>query len=162
MISLLVAMDQNHVIGFENDLPWHLPADLQFFKQKTTGHTIVMGRKTYESIGKALPNRKNVVLTRQSLEAIDNVTVIHDIALIKEWHDANPDEEIFVIGGGHVFEQILPIAHRMYITEIESSFKGDTYFPKFCKETWQVTSKVKGDKNEDNPYDYCFIQYDRL
>lgn len=161
MISLLVAMDTNHVIGFENDMPWHLPNDLKYFKEKTTGNTMVMGRKTFDSIGRALPNRRNVVLTRKQSNFPEGVEVINDIDFIQTWEKKNPDEELFVIGGGHLFEQVLAYADRMYITEIDETFPGDTYFPAFQDEDWILTSKTKGEKNEKNPYDYYFLQYDR-
>src|SRR5690625_1798275 len=110
MISLLVAMDRNRVIGFENDLPWHIPNDLKFFKQKTTGHVIVMGRKTYDSIGKPLPNRRNVVLTRKQINVPEEVEVIHHLDEIYEWNEQNRSEELFLIGGGDIFRQVLPRA----------------------------------------------------
>lgn len=161
MISLLVAMDRNHVIGINNQLPWRLPKDLRFFKEKTTGNTIIMGRKTYDSMGGALPNRKNVVLTRQDHEYPEKVEVIHELSTIKEWDKRNPMNEYFVIGGGNIFTQVMPIADRMYITFIDQDFDGDTYFPNFAEGDWTLTSKVKGDKDEKNPYDYYFLQYDR-
>lgn len=161
MISLLVAMDQNHVIGYENDMPWHLPSDLKYFKEKTTGQTMIMGRKTFDSIGRALPNRRNVVLTRGKTDFPEGVEVVNDINFIHTWEQENPDQELFVIGGGYLFEQVLPYADRMYITEIDQTFPGDTYFPTFQSEDWILTSKVKGEKNDNNPYDYYFLQYDR-
>lgn len=161
MISLLVAMDKNHVIGFENDMPWHLPGDLKYFKEKTTGHAIVMGRKTFDSIGRVLPHRRNIVLTRNQLDFPEGIEVIHNIDFIHTWKQDHPDEELFVIGGGHLFDQILPIADRMYITEIDEEFPGDTYFPAFDAKDWSLTSSIKGEKCKKNPYDYCFLQYDR-
>ncbi len=161
MISLLVAMDCNQTIGAENDLPWRLPNDLKFFKEKSTGNTIIMGRKTYESMGRPLPNRKNVVITRQQIEFPEEVDVIDNVEVIREWNKENPDQEFFVIGGGIIFDQIMPYADRMYITWIEESFEGDTYFPEFSRQEWNLTSKEKGEKNEKNPYDYYFLQYDR-
>lgn len=161
MISLLVAMGKNHVIGFENDMPWHLPGDLKYFKEKTTGHTIIMGRKTFDSIGRVLPNRRNVVLTRQEMDFPDGIEVIQDINLIYQWNKENSDQEFFVIGGGNLYEQVLPHADRMYITEIDESFHGDTYFPNFKADEWELTSKVQGEKTSTNPYDYSFLQYDR-
>ncbi len=161
MISLLVAMGKNHVIGFENDMPWHLPEDLKYFKAKTTGQTIIMGRKTFDSIGRVLPNRRNIVLTRQKIDFPEGIEVIQDIDLIYQWHKENPEQELFVIGGGNLYEQVLPYADRMYITEIGESFHGDTYFPTFHPNEWALTSKVKGKNNNDNPYDYYFLQYDR-
>lgn len=161
MISLLVAMDNNQVIGFENDMPWHLPNDLKYFKEKTTGQTIVMGRKTFDSIGRALPNRRNIVLTRGHADFPEGIEVIHDINFIQSWEKENPDKELFVIGGGHLFEQVLPYADRMYITEINEEFPGDTYFPSIQSDDWILTSKIQGQKDEKNPYDYSFLQYDR-
>src|SRR5690625_4711624 len=161
MISLLVAMGKNHVIGFENDMPWHLPGDLKYFKEKTTGQTIIMGRKTFDSIGRVLPNRRNVVLTRQETDFPDGIEVIQDIDLIYQWNKKNPEQEFFVIGGGNLYEQVLPYADRLYITEIDELFHGDTYFPSFKADEWELTSKVKGEKNNHNSYDYYFLQYDR-
>src|SRR5699024_2441136 len=132
MISLLVAMDQNRVIGLNNDMPWHLPKDLKFFKQKTVGHTIVMGRKTFNSIGRVLPNRKHVILTRnKNVNFHESVEVIYDISGIIDLDNNHPNDELFVIGGEKVFEQVLPIADRMYVTLIDATFEGDVYFPNF-------------------------------
>lgn len=161
MLSFVVAMDRNRVIGLNNDLPWHLPKDFKFFKDKTTGHTMIMGRKTYESLGGPLPNRKSVVVTSKNPSYPEEVDVIHDINTIKEWNEKQPDEEFFVIGGAAIFKQVLPFVDRMYITRIDESFKGDTQFPAFSEENWNITSKKKGEKNEKNPYDYYFLQYDR-
>ncbi|MUK87317.1 dihydrofolate reductase [Ornithinibacillus sp. L9] len=161
MISLLLAMDRNRVIGANNDLPWHLPNDLKFFKEVTTGNTIIMGRKTFESIGRALPNRRNVVLSQKHTSFPEGVEVIRDVNTIIEWNKDNPEEEYFVIGGGALFEQVLPYADRMYITKIDESFDGDVLFPNFSEDEWTLTSEVKGDKNDKNPYDYYFLQYDR-
>ncbi|MDY0408270.1 dihydrofolate reductase [Virgibacillus soli] len=163
MISLLVAMGQNHVIGLNNGMPWHLPNDLKFFKTLTTGHTIVMGRKTYDSIGKPLPNRRNVVLTRsKDVQFPDEVEVIHQLDTLKSWNKENPTEEYFVIGGGHIFDQVLPYADRMYITKIDEVFDGDTFFPAYNKEDWKITKQEKGIKDDKNPYTYYFFQYDRI
>ncbi|WP_047980084.1 dihydrofolate reductase [Ornithinibacillus contaminans] len=162
MISLLFAMDRNRLIGANNDLPWYLPNDLKFFKEKTTGNTIIMGRKTFDSIGKALPNRRNVVLSRNNISLPDHVELVNDISTILEWEKANPTEEYFVIGGGVLFEHFLPHADRMYVTFIDEAFDGDVYFPVIVETEWQETAKVKGIRDEKNPYDYYFIQYDRI
>lgn len=162
MISLLVAMDRNRLIGANNDLPWHLPNDLKFFKEKTTGNTIVMGRKTFDSIGRALPNRRNIVLSRNSRDLPDEVELIHDINSVLKLNQENPGEEIFVIGGGGLFEQILPFANRMYVTWIDEEFNGDVYFPAISLDDWKEVSRIKGIRDEKNPYDYYFIQYDRV
>lgn len=161
MISYLVAMDRNRVIGKDNDLPWSLPADLAYFKKKTTGHTIVMGRKTYESIGRPLPNRKNVILTRDKNYSVANCTVIHSIeealSLMRQEND-----EYFVIGGSDLFIQFLPYVERMYITLLDEEFEGDTFFPNVDMSEWKLISKEKGKKDENNHYDYEFLVYDKL
>lgn len=161
LISLLVAMDRNRVIGVNNKLPWHLPKELKFFKEKTTGNTIIMGRKTYESIGKPLPNRKNVVVTKSNRTFPNGIEVLKDLSIIYEWNQKQPDVEFFVIGGANIFEQVLLHADRMYITYIDAAFPGDTFFPDFDDKEWNLTSKVLGEKDEKNPYDYYFLQYDR-
>lgn len=161
MISLLAAMDNNRVIGANKDLPWYIPNDLKFFKQKTTDQAIIMGRKTYDSIGKALPNRKNIVLTRNKDDYPSDVDVISDVRTILTLSKNQPEKEFFVIGGATVFEQVLPYADRMYITLIDDYFSGDTFFPSFSLSDWVLSAKEKGPKNEKNPYDYYFLQYDR-
>lgn len=161
MISLLFAMDSNRVIGYKNDLPWRLPKDLRFFKEKTLSQITIMGRKTFDSFDKPLPNRDNVIITRDYSYRQEGTRVIHSINEVLKWNRDNPEKEYFVIGGGNIFKQILPYADRMYMTLIEETFPGDTYFPEFEESEWEMTSKVKGEKDERNPYDYYFIQYDR-
>lgn len=159
MISIIVAMDKNNVIGYKNDMPWHLPRDLQFFKEKTTGHTIVMGRKTFQSLGRVLPKRKHVVLTKSDERFPEEVEVVHDIQDVIELGQKN--EEIFIIGGGNVYKQLLPYADRLYVTRIDEAFTGDVYFPQIPLDEFVEVSKEKGLKDEKNPYDYYFIQYER-
>ncbi|WP_080874413.1 dihydrofolate reductase [Oceanobacillus timonensis] len=161
MISLLFAADQNNVIGYQHDMPWHLPEDLKFFKEKTTGNTIIMGRKTLESMNGPLPKRHNVVLTRNKDFSLDHVEVIHDLSTVERWNKEQPEIEYFIIGGGEIYEQAMPIADRMYITRIDEAFPGDTFAPAFDEAQWELTEKKKGIKNEKNPYDYYFLQYDR-
>jgi|SRR5699024_2070830 len=162
MISLLAAMDRNRVIGYRNDLPWHLPNDLKFLKQKTTGHTIIMGRKTFESIGRPLPNRDNVVITRRhSSKFPDEIEVINNIDTVLDWNHQEPANELFVIGGEEIFKQVLPHADRLYITLVDDVFQGDTYFPEFSEAEWQLTSREEGEKDSKNQYDHYFLQYDR-
>lgn len=160
MISFIVAMDKNNVIGQKNDMPWHLPRDLKFFKEKTTGHTIVMGRKTFESIGRVLPNRKHIVITRDGSNLPEEVEVFDDIKKVIDLA-TKTDEEIFVLGGGDIFKQLLPYADRLYVTFIDESFKGDVYFPEIPRDQFVEVSKVKGINDEKNPYDYYFIEYER-
>ncbi|MFC0523232.1 dihydrofolate reductase [Pontibacillus salicampi] len=161
MISFLVAMDHNRTIGKNNDLPWKLPEDLKFFKQVSMGKTIIMGRKTFESMNGPLPGRTNVVVTGQHQFSVDGVHVIHDLDTIRKWEKQEPEKEWLVIGGSHVFEQMIKDADRMYITWIEESFDGDTFFPAFNEEEWTLSKNDKGVKNYKNPYDYYFRQYDR-
>ncbi|TKD71512.1 dihydrofolate reductase [Pseudalkalibacillus hwajinpoensis] len=159
MISFLLAMDEQNLIGKNNDLPWHIPADLAYFKKMTTGKPIVMGRKTFESIGKALPGRENYLITRKDLE-YEGVTVLHSIEEFFEL-TRNQEKEWFVIGGAEIYRQVLPHADRLYITEIHESFEGDTYFPTFSKEEWKETSREKHSKDDRNKYDFDFVIYDR-
>ena len=119
MISLLVAMDQNRVIGKDNQLPWHLPADLQYFKKVTMGHPIIMGRKTFDSIGRVLPGRENVIVTRNREYTNTECTILHSIEEVKDFADAN-EQEVFIIGGAEIFKAILSVADRLYITKIDA------------------------------------------
>src|SRR5690625_2976121 len=157
MITFIVAMDNNRVIGFNNDMPWHLPRDLQYFKKRTLGHTIIMGRKTFDSLGRVLPNRQHIVLTRQHLQLPDEVEVINDIKDIITMA-SKTDDELFIIGGGNLFTQLLPYADRMYITKIDATFDGDVFFPDFDEKEWEIVSNEKGIRDENNPYDYYFLQ----
>ena len=160
MISFIVAMDQNRVIGKDNQLPWHLPEDLKFFKRVTMGHPIAMGRKTHESIGRVLPGRENIVITRQTGYQSKGCTVFYSIdEFVRD--NQNKQEEIFVIGGAEIFHETFPFADRLYITYIDEVFAGDTFFPSFNLEDWVLTSVEKGLKDEKNPYDYEFRIYDR-
>lgn len=160
MISFIVAMDRQRLIGKNKSLPWHLPADLQYFKRITTGHAVIMGRKTYESIGKPLPNRKNLVITRQKdlhLEGCITFSSVADLLAA-----VGQEEEAFVIGGAEVFQQFFPVAERMYITFIDDTFQGDTYFPAYDEEEWRLVRCVEGIKDEKNPYDYRFTIWERV
>ncbi|MBM7646711.1 dihydrofolate reductase [Scopulibacillus daqui] len=159
MISFLLAMDKNRLIGKNNDLPWHLPADLKYFKELTMHHTIVMGRKTFESIGKPLPGRDNVVLTRDVSYHPEGVATIHSPeALLSEY---DPHQEIFIIGGAKVFEAFFPYADRLYITLIEETFEGDTYFEGFHEEEWTLISEKQGTVDEKNKYKHRFLVYEK-
>lgn len=162
MLSIIVAIANNNVIGKDNKLIWHLPEDLKRFKTLTTGHTIIMGRKTFESLGRVLPNRKHIVLCKSGNLKIDNenVKVISDISALEPYIQS--EEENFVIGGGQIYNMLMPYATKLYITKIYQDFQGDTYFPEIDLQKWQVTSSQKGIKNEDNPYEYEYINYEKL
>lgn len=160
MISLIWAMDENQVIGKNNQLPWHLPEDLKFFKRTTMGHPIAMGRKTLDSIGKPLPGRENIVITRNLQFSYEGVTILNSADALIEYSN-HKDEEIFVIGGAEIFNFFLPISDRLYVTRIHEKFEGDAYFPKLNVEEWELVSREKGIKDEKNPYDYEFEIYCR-
>ncbi|MFS0863277.1 dihydrofolate reductase [Fredinandcohnia sp. 179-A 10B2 NHS] len=161
MISLLLAMDKNQLIGKDNDLPWRLPADLAYFKRVTMGHPIIMGRKTYDSIGRPLPGRENIIVTRDRNYQVEGCKVVHSIDEIVQL-GSETKEELFVIGGSEIFKEILPYADRLYITEIDEVFEGDTYFPAFKKNEWNLISSEKGIKDEKNPYEYTFLVYEKV
>ncbi|GAA0297506.1 dihydrofolate reductase [Gracilibacillus halotolerans] len=161
MISLLFAMDKNRVIGKDNDLPWRLPNDMKFFRELTTGNHVIMGRKTYESMNGPLKNRENIIVTRDTTYEVAGCKIIHSIDDIIQMNEKEPSTEWFVIGGEEIFKQILPFADKIYMTYIDHSFEGDTFFPKWDESGWEQISKSKGEKNEKNPFDYYFIQYER-
>ncbi|MBS1983021.1 MAG: dihydrofolate reductase [Bdellovibrionales bacterium] len=139
-ISLIVAMTRQGVIGRENALPWHIPEDLKRFKAITMGHPIIMGRKTYDSIGRPLPGRTNIVVTRDRQLKIPGVTVVHSLAeALRPYAQSN--EEVFVIGGSSLFTEAQPLADRLYVTWVEQTFEGDTYFPVTDFESYVVHSE---------------------
>lgn len=158
MITFVVAMDRRGGIGFRNKLPWHLPADLRFFRETTTGHVILMGRKTYEAIGRPLPNRTNVVLTRDRTFRPEGVTVLHTV---EEALRLYGEEELYVIGGAEIFKLLLPLADKLVVTRIDQEFEADTFFPEIGEEQWRITSRVPGITDEQNPYSYEFLTYER-
>lgn len=161
LISMIAAHDQNRLIGEDNWMPWDIPNDLGYFKAMTTGKTIVMGRKTFASFGKPLPNRHNIVLTRDKHFQAAGCEIYHDISVLLEKLQHIGDEEVIIIGGGEIYQFFLPYADRLYITYIDDAFDGDTYFPAYELSDWTLTTKEKGIKNKENPYDYYFLQYDR-
>lgn len=160
MISFIWAMDMNRAIGFQNKLPWHLPEDLKFFKRVTMGHPVIMGRKTHESIGRLLPGRENIVLTRDPNFQSDGIKVMHSVEEIFHY-SRETNEELFVIGGAEIFNELFPVADKLYLTMIHEEFQGDTYFPQFPIDDWKLVSSEKGITDEKNPYDFEFLIYER-
>jgi dihydrofolate reductase len=160
IISIIAAMAEGRVIGLNNHMPWHLPADLRHFKALTLGKPIVMGRQTYLSLGKPLPERRNIVLTHDVNFVAAGCEVVHN------WQQAEAlcadCAEIMVIGGAAVYEQILPKAHRLYLTEIELETKGDRFFPQWNESEWQLVTKEAFAADDKNPYAYCFLEYRRI
>ena len=161
MLSTIVAIANDNVIGKDNKLIWHLPEDLKRFKNITTGKVIIMGRKTFESLGRVLPNRKHVILCNDMEMNIEdeNVEVLESIDKLDKY--INSDEECFVIGGATIYKILMPYVSKLYITKINQDFEGDVYFPDIDENIWQEISREKGLKNEENPFDYEYITYIR-
>lgn len=160
MLSLIVAHSRDHVIGYDNGMPWHLPNDLAYFKKTTMGKPIIMGRKTFESIGRPLPGRENIVVTTNQDYKQDGVTVLHSVEDVLA-NRADDDGELMIIGGATLYKQALPNVDKMYITYIDESFEGDTFFPEIDEAEWELISEEKGIKDDHNPYDYYFRTYIR-
>ena len=159
IISLITAMDRNRLIGNKNQLPWHLPADFAHFKAVTMSKPVVMGRKTYESIGKPLPGRTNIVLSRNKGTKYDGVTCVGNFA---EACAVVPDaEELMVIGGSTIYEMLMPQAQRMYITYVDGEFKGDAWFPEFDENQWLETESKPRKADEKNLYDCRFVTLEK-
>lgn len=156
-ISIIVALAKNHVIGKDNQIPWHIPKDLQYFKRITLGKPMIMGRKNYESIGRPLPGRKNIVLTRDKDYKAEGCTIVHT----KEEAVAATDnaEEIMIIGGGAIYQMFMDEADALYLTEIDSDVEGDVFFPKYDNTLWKEVSREAGEENLDWNYDY--VVYER-
>ncbi len=161
MLSIIVAFANNNVIGKDNKLIWKLPDDLKRFRNITSGKTIIMGRKTFESLGRVLPNRFHIVLTKNKDYNYNDeqVKVIHDISELKNYIDSQ--DENFVIGGAAIYKLLMPYAKKMYITRIYENFDGDTFFPEIDENIWHIEKINKGIRNEENPYDYEHIDYVR-
>ena len=160
MITIIVAKAENNVIGNDNQLIWHLSSDLKRFKQLTSGHPIIMGRKTYDSIGKPLPNRTNIVITRNSdfkVEGILTTNSLHEA--IEKGKEI--DSEIFIIGGGNIYAQAMDWADVLEVTEVHHDFKGDTRFPEIEEKIWKEVAREKFEKDEKNEFDYSFVRYER-
>ncbi|MCC8996891.1 MAG: dihydrofolate reductase [Nitrosomonas sp.] len=162
-LSLLVAMSSNRVIGRNNQLPWHLPEDLKHFKALTMGYPIIMGRKTYESIGKVLPGRTNIIVSRNENYVIPGAIVVDSIqdALTAACEVDMPKNEAFVIGGENIFRQTLPLSQRIYLTEIQKTFEGDTFFPELNLNEWHEAERVKHFSSGNERLEYHFVILDR-
>lgn len=160
MITLVVALGLNREIGVDNQLPWHLPKDLKHFKEITSGHPIIMGRKTYESIGKPLPNRTNIVISRKKDWFEEGILIVGSIKEAIKFGQ-KIDEDIFIIGGGNIFEQTMDIANKLEVTEIKTNIEADTFFPKIDPKIWTKTDEVCHEKDEKNNFDFCFQTFQR-
>lgn len=160
-LSLLVAASANNVIGKDNKLPWHLPDDLKYFKNLTWAMPILMGRKTFDSIGKPLPGRKSIVITRNKDWDHEGVDVVHSVAEAVQKAQAYGAKEIFVIGGAEIFETALSQATRIYLTRIHEAFDGDAFFTSVDDSAWTLTSDRFCEKDDKNAYDHSFQVWER-
>ncbi len=158
IISLIAAMDNNHLIGRENGLPWHLPADFAHFKQVTMGKPVVMGRKTYESIGRPLPGRLNIVISRSGFMA-DGITVVDSIEAALQ--AVGNVEEVMIIGGANLYNQMIQQASKMYLTHVNADCEGDAWFPEINEDDWDVVSQQHHEADEKNNYDFTMVTYQR-
>lgn len=165
LISMIAAMSTNRVIGKDNALPWHLPNDLRFFKESTLGKPIIMGRKTFESIGRPLPGRPNLVVTTNPDFKAEGVIIVNDLDSALEVAEGlvpmDAPNEIMVIGGGQIYAQALAKASRLYITQVDAEIEGDAFFPEFDRNEWFVTRNEKHQACSKNPYNYAFQVLDR-
>lgn len=161
MISLIVAVAENNVIGKNNKLPWHLPADLKYFKQTTAGHPVIMGRGTFESLGKPLPGRTNIIITRQQQYKADGCIITDNLQAAIEHARITGTEEAFIIGGGTIFRQSMLLANRIYLTRIFHEFEGDTFFPEVNTPEWMLMSEKQHQPDEKNKYAFAIRVFER-
>ena len=159
-VTLIAAASENNIIGKDNKLIWRLSDDLKHFKELTKGHFVIMGRKTFESMPKALPNRTNVIITRKTDYKAENAIVVN--SLEKALKVAENDNQPFVIGGGEIYKLSMEIADRIELTRVHTSIEGDTSFPEIDLEKWQEVKNEKRLKNEKNEYDFSFLRYDKI
>ena len=166
MISLIAAIGKNYELGKKNTLLWDLPADMKHFRDITRGHTVIMGQKTFESIGNPLPNRRNIVVTRNTLFEADGIEISFSLEdTLKSFKNSPPagGEEVFVIGGGEIYKQSMDLADRLYITHVDAEFHdADTFFPEIIPIAWNETSHEEHKADTDNAYGYTFSTYEKL
>lgn len=160
MVSLIAALAKGGVIGQNGRVPWRLPADLHYFKQMTMGKPMIMGRKTYQSIGWPLPGRDNIILTRDPIFQATGCQVVHTIA--EALAAAGSGREIMVIGGGEIYAAFFPLAKRLYLTLVEATVEGDTFFPPYPAGEWQTVSDLPHPADEKQPYPFRFVTLERL
>ncbi len=158
-LSIIVAMDRNRLIGRDNQLPWKLPADLQYFKATTMGKPIVMGRKTWESLGRPLPGRQNIVISRNTDYVAEGADVVHSVD--EALSCAGDVEEVMIIGGANLYAQALNDVKNLYITAVDDEFEGDAWFPEFDDSEWKLVSTEEHQPDEKNIHSYAFLKYSR-
>lgn len=155
--SIMVARSDNRVIGKDNDLVWHMPADLKYFKETTKGHYVMMGRKTYESVDQPLPGRLNIIITRQSDYYRECCITVHSLEEAFALGEENGQQEVFVLGGSEIYELAMDQVDRIYLTEIKAEFKGDAYFPEIDYAKWQEVKREEHEPDAENPHPYAFV-----
>ena len=161
IISAIVAMNPDGLIGDQNKIPWHLPADLKYFKKITLGHHILMGRKCFDSIGKSLPGRKNIVVTKNPTFIVTDCIITNSIEEGILIAQQNKEEEMFIIGGGEIYRQSMHLVNKLYLTMVQFSGSGDVFFPQIDYNEWSLISDEKHTSDDKNNYDYSFLIYKR-
>jgi dihydrofolate reductase len=162
ILSAIVATDKNGVIGKDDDIPWHLPADLKYFKRRTLNHHIIMGRKTFESIGRPLPKRTNIIVTRNPFFMVSNCLVAGSLQEAIDLARNNGEDEAFIIGGGTIYEQAMPLTDRLYLTEVDTEVEnGEVFFPAVDPAVWSEVSSEAHQPDEKNPHAYTFKVLER-
>jgi len=161
IVSSIFAVSRNGVIGKDNRIPWYLPADLKYFKKRTLGHHVIMGRKTFESIGKALPKRTNIVITRNPFYVATNCIIVNSVEEALSIAQDNGDEEAFIIGGSQIFEKALAYIDRLYLTEVDLEVDGDVFLPELDKTQWEVVFSETHQADEKNEHGYTYYTHER-
>jgi dihydrofolate reductase len=161
-VSIIVAVGENNVIGIDKKLPWHLPADMKYFKEKTMGHHVVMGRVTYESLKKPLKGRTNIIVTRKQDFEVEGYVVVHHLDDALRIAEKQHETECFIIGGAEIFREVLRRTDRIYLTRIFHHFEGDTFFPSLDPSKWKVVSEQSHEPDDKNRYPYSFLIYEKI
>lgn len=161
IISLIAAVAKNNVLGKDNKIPWHLPADMAYFKKITAGHHIVMGSNTFESIGRPLPNRTNIVMAKDKNYKAPGCVVVNSLEEAINYAKKNGVKELMICGGEQIYRQFLPLADRIYLTKIKAVFEGDKFFPEVDSKTWKLTKSDNNSPDEENKYEYDFCVYEK-
>ncbi|WP_437922013.1 dihydrofolate reductase [Sphingobacterium sp. LRF_L2] len=159
-LTQIVAATNNNVIGKDNKMPWHLPDDFKYFKKNTIDHSVIMGRKTFDSLGKALPDRRNIVLTRDQEWAAEDVDVANSIQEILTY--CRDEREIFIIGGAKIYEQTLPMSEKVLLTRVDTSIDGDAFYPELPLSEWKLVNSEHHPKDERHAYDFTFEVWERI
>jgi len=161
IISLIVAASENNVIGRDGGIPWHLPDDFKFFREKTEGHPIIMGRKNYESIGRVLPDRHNIIISRQMDFQAEGCEIVSSLDEAINLASKDEKEEIFVIGGGQIYEMAMALADRIYLTRVHTELEGDVFFPEIPEDEWKEVSREDHPADEKHNHSFTIYVYER-